>query len=66
MTYGEDCHTVSYLLLDVLFGGLPGRLRADVAGTRLALAIVWYPIDRLEEAQGETCETLFCLDATGF
>lgn len=45
MTYGEDCHTVSYLFLNVLFGGLPGRLGADVDGTRLALAIIWYPVD---------------------
>lgn len=66
MTYGEDCHTVSYLLLNVLFGGLPGRLGADVAGTRLALAIIWYPVDGLEEAQGEMLETSFCLDAAGF
>lgn len=45
MTYGEDCHTMSYLLLNVLFGGLPGWLGADVDGTWLALAIIWYPID---------------------
>lgn len=54
MTYGDLCHTVSYLLLNVLFGGLPGWVGADVDGTRLALAIVWYPVDRLEEAEGET------------
>ncbi len=49
MTYGENCHTASYLLLNILFGGLPARLGADVDGTRLALAIVWYPVDRLQE-----------------
>lgn len=53
MTYGEDCHTVSYLLLNILFGGLPGWLGADVDGTRLALAVIWYPIDRLEETKEE-------------
>lgn len=57
MTYGADCHTVSYLLLNVFFGGLPGWVGADVDGTRLALAIVWHPVDRLEETEGET---LFC------
>lgn len=57
MTYGEDCHTVSYLLLNVLFGGgLPARLGADVDGTRLALAIIWYPVDRLQEAKETTCD----------
>lgn len=45
MTYGEEGHTVSYLLLNILFGGLPGRLGADVDGTRLALAVIWNPVD---------------------
>lgn len=53
MTYGGDCHTVSYLLLNVLFGGLPDRLGADVYGTRLGLAIVWYPIDRLKGTEAD-------------
>lgn len=59
MTYGEDCHTMSYLLLNVLFGGLPGWLGADVDGTWLALAIIWYPIDRLEEMEGDVLNLVF-------
>ena len=45
MTYGKCGLTVIYLLLNILFGGLSGRLGADVDGTRLALAIIWYAID---------------------
>lgn len=41
-----------YLLLDVLFRGLPARCGADVDGTRLTLAVVWDAIDRLQETDG--------------
>lgn len=54
MGVGGGSHTVIYLLLDVLFGGLPHRLGADVEGTGLTLAIVWEPIYRLKETGG-TC-----------
>lgn len=39
---------MSYLLLNVLFGGLPCWLGADVDWTWLTLAIIRYPIDRLK------------------
>lgn len=39
---------MTYLLLNVLFGGLPDRLGADVERTGLTLAIVWDPVHRLE------------------
>ncbi|TNN87288.1 hypothetical protein EYF80_002490 [Liparis tanakae] len=51
MTCGGDSHTMTHLLLNVLPGALPGRLGADVDGARLALAIVWDPVDRLKETR---------------
>lgn len=45
MTHGKYHHTETYFFLNILFGGLPGRLGAEVDRTRLALAIIWYPID---------------------
>lgn len=51
---GGGSHTVTYLLLNVLFGGLPHWLGADVEGTGLTLAIVWEPIYRLKGIGG-TC-----------
>lgn len=42
---------MSYLLLNVLFGGLPCWLGADVDWTWLTLAIIRYPVDRLKETE---------------
>lgn len=44
---GGGSHAVTYLLLNVLFGGLPHRLGADVEGTGLTLPVVREPVDRL-------------------
>lgn len=44
---GGASHAVTYLLLNVLFGGLPHRLGADVEGTGLTLPVVREPVDRL-------------------
>lgn len=52
MMYTKIVHALTYLLLNILFGGLPDRLGADVDWTWLALAIIWYPIDRLEKDGG--------------
>lgn len=52
MMYKKLVRDVTYLLLNILFGGLPDWLGADVDRTWLALAIIWDPVDRLEKDEG--------------
>lgn len=59
MRQADGNNALAHLLLNIVFGGLPGRLGADVDRTRLALAIIWYSIDRLERASGDTRGTRF-------
>lgn len=57
MTYGRGrggSPAAAYLLLNVLFGGLPHWLGAEVERTGLTLALVWEPVHRLK-AEGGTC-----------